>query len=143
MIAVLSFAESDAVECKAGIGEVTYCEDRFMEVRLRDRTERTFNAPFEGKVWHYVKPVPLDELPVWTIIMQHPKVLERGPAIEDFHRIASVAAMSLGGDVSPWAKLRDYQRLNFLAVLTGCPTAVWKDAAETGKLDELAAAWLR
>jgi hypothetical protein len=143
MIAVLSFAEGDAVECKAGVGEVTYCEDGFMEVRLKDRTERTFNAPFEGKVWHYVMPVSVSDLPVWTTIMQHPKVRERSPALVDFHRIASVAAMSLGGDTRPWTALDDFQRVNFLAILVGCPAVIWRDAAENGRLDELAASWLK
>jgi hypothetical protein len=138
-----SFAEGDPVECKAGIGTVTYCEDGFMEVALKDRTERNFKAPFEGKVWHYVKPVRVADLPVWTTIMQHPKVLERSSALEDFHGITSAVAMVIGGEVSSWSQLSDYQRLNFLAVLTGCPAPFWRDAAESGNLDELVETWLK
>jgi hypothetical protein len=140
---LVTFTEGDDIECKAGLGTVTYCEDGFMEVRLRDRTERTFKAPFDGKVWRYVKPVPVSELPVWTTIMSHERVVARLGSLHQFHALASMAARAAGGRVSRWDELSDFQKVNFLGVSSGCPAPFWKDAADNGTLDQLAAAWLK
>lgn len=140
---VTEFKEGDDVECKAGRGTVTYCEDGFMEVRLLDRTERTFFAPFQGKVWQYVKLIPVEELPVWSEIVKHPDVSPHLGRVAQFQAVLTALASRTGGQAESWKNLADFHKCNFLAAMTGCPVAIWREAAEKGKLSTLAARWLQ
>lgn len=137
----VTFAQGDEVECKAGIGTITYFEDGYMDIELtKDCSERSFFAPFEGKVWPYVKPVPVNELPLWDEILA--KIPEITLAEAWMNSVsAGMAVRFLGGEAKDWKELSAYNKLNFVAVTTGCPLSIFKDAYESGNLDVLIERW--
>lgn len=136
-----TFKEGDIVECKFGLGTITYFEDGYMDVELaKDRSERSFFEPFEGKVWPYVKPVPVNELPLWDEILA--KIPEITLAEAWMNSVsAGMVVRFLGGEAKDWKEFSAYNKLNFVAVTTGCPQSVLKDAYESGNLDALIGSW--
>jgi len=136
------FKMNDEVECKHGVGRVTYCEDGFMELRLHNGIEKNFFAPFAGKVWPYVKPVPVEELPLWTDLINHPAVAPHMEAVHDYQFSMSMIVAWVKGNAAAWSTLSDYQKANFLAVYSGCPLEYWREAFEAGRIEIHAQRWL-
>jgi hypothetical protein len=132
-----TFSVGQEVECKAGIGKITYFEDGFMEVTLGSGIEKDYWAPFDGKVWPYVKPIPVSELPVWDDIVNDPAVASNIEDAKWYHAMTSRIVEGFGGSAGGWDELSGYQKVHFLSVRTGIPVSVLKEARECGKLDEI------
>jgi len=130
------FREGEAVECRHGPAVVTYCEDGFLEIRLdKDGTERTFWAPFDGKVW-YPEPKPGHD--IWDEIVADPCMAETLEAARIFAAAASAMVSMAGGKASAWEELTARQQMNFVAVSTGIPAEFWEEAHATGQLSSIA-----
>lgn len=137
-----AFELHQPVECKAGIGKITYFEDNFMEVTLNDGTERTFWGPFEGKVWNYVAPAKKEKSdgisPIWDEILNH-------PAMSRFYRAAQLEQTAMGfvveilsgKAVDPWDQLNAFQKMQFISVATALPVGVILEAKLNNTLEEL------
>lgn len=130
------FKAGDVVEFKHGTGVISYYENGYMDISLdRDRSERSYFAPFEGKVWHWVKPVPINERPEWhEIVVYASDPLEKTHSI--YEQSCSIVTI-LGGYVAPWEELTPFQKMNYLCLHTGFLTEDWLTAFTKGKLKEL------
>lgn len=139
---VETFKNGDLVECKAGVGTITYFEDDYMDIELKNGTERSFFAPFEGKVWPYVKPVPMSELPVWDEILKRVPELTLAEAWTQ-SMVAGMAVRILGGQAKEWDELRAYNKVHYISLITGCPVSIFREAYENGQIETIIEKWCK
>lgn len=135
-----NFKLGQKVECKHGLGKITYLEDGLMEVTLTNGVEKNFWEPFDGKVWPCLEPAKqpsVSEHPVWSEITSNPSVIDHMNGAKAYHTLIGGLLTRLGGGASNWDKMSPYQQVNVLAVYSGIPIGVLKEAAETDSLDKL------
>lgn len=134
------FVLGQTVECKSGIGEITYLEDGLMEVTLKNGVEKNFWKPFSGKVWPYKapeKPIPESENPIWETIANNPKIQPYLIGAQAYHSLIGGLLNRIGGGAGQWDNMSAFQQANVLGIYVGLPTSVLKEAAVTGRLEEL------